>query len=282
MNRIARSLPLLLVVASLGADKPLIEDYVKANVGPIPSDLTLDPFYKKHADALGIPVVSSEKVPDAALLVARDIIIHMLAKRPDLREAMVGRKMRVIVMARSESTTDLPEQKDWTKPGPDDRRLTRDEREHYVERIGRLTDKQYWDQRARGMGGNPTSCAEENLLGYPGTRYFGENIFVHEFAHGIMDIGIRRADPELLRKIRDAYKAAMDKGLWKGHYASTSVLSPKLLRCRRTDARKIPLVRPVRRSQSTFTRRLQNRNDMTWLPAREDTAMDCGLHLRKR
>ena len=222
MNRIARSLPFLLVVASLGADKPLIEDYVKANVGPIPSDLTLDPFYKKHADALGIPIVSSEKVPDAALLVARDIVIHMLAKRPDLREAMVGRKMRVIVMARTESTTDMPEQKDWKKPGPDDRRLTRDEREHYEERIGRLTDKEYWDRRARGMGGNPTSCAEENLLGYPGTRYFGENIFVHEFAHGIMDSGIRRADPELLRKIRDAFKAAMDKGLWKGHYASTN------------------------------------------------------------
>jgi hypothetical protein len=35
-----------LILASLGADKPLIEDYVKANVGPIPSDLTLDPFYK--------------------------------------------------------------------------------------------------------------------------------------------------------------------------------------------------------------------------------------------
>ena len=34
MNRFARSLLLLFVVASLGADKPLIEDYVKANVGP--------------------------------------------------------------------------------------------------------------------------------------------------------------------------------------------------------------------------------------------------------
>jgi hypothetical protein len=71
----------------------LIEDYVKANVGPRPSDLTLDPFYKKHADALGIPVVSSERVPDAALLVARDIVIHMLAKRPDLREALEVRSL---------------------------------------------------------------------------------------------------------------------------------------------------------------------------------------------
>src|SRR3954452_3965963 len=145
MHRVSRALILPLVLVALGADRPLIEDYVKANVGPIPSELKLDPFYKKHADAIGIPVVSSEKVPDAALLVARDIVIHMLSKRPDLREAMVGRKMRVIVMARSESTTDLPEQKDWKKPRPDDRRLTRDEREHYEERIGRLTDREYWD-----------------------------------------------------------------------------------------------------------------------------------------
>src|SRR4051812_40620230 len=222
MKWIARSLPLFLVVAFAGADKPLIEDYVKASVGPIPSELKLDPFYKKHADAIGIPVVSSEKVPDAALLVARDIVIHMLSKRPDLREAMVGRKMRVIVMARSESTTDLPEQRNWKKPAPDDPRLTQGEREHYEERIGKLTDREYWDRRARGMGGNPTSCAEENLLGYPGTRYFGENILVHEFAHGIMDIGIRRADPELHGRIKAAYQDAMKRGLWKGHYASTN------------------------------------------------------------
>jgi hypothetical protein len=59
MNQISRSHPLLLILASLGADKPLIEDYVKSIVGPIPSVLTLDRFYKKHAEALGISVVSS-------------------------------------------------------------------------------------------------------------------------------------------------------------------------------------------------------------------------------
>jgi hypothetical protein len=223
MHRIASaSILLWLATATRAEDGPLIRDYAKAAVGEVPATLGLAPFYKKHADALGIAVVGSEKVPDAALLVARDIVIHMLAKRPDLREAMVGRKMRVIVMAESESTTDLPEQRDWKKPGPDDRRLTADERENYDRRIGRLTDKEYWDRRARGMGGNPTSCAEENLLGYPGTRYFGENILVHEFAHGIMDIGIRHADPGLNKEIRAAYREAMEKGLWKGHYASTN------------------------------------------------------------
>jgi hypothetical protein len=85
-----------------------------------------------------------------------------------------------------------------------------------------MTDKEYWDRRARGLGGNPTTCAEENLLGYPGTRYFGENIFVHEFAHGIMGVAIRTADPALYAEIQTAYKEAMAKGLWKNHYASTN------------------------------------------------------------
>lgn len=220
-----RLIPCFLLPLMLAADPPenaLIGDYVKASIGPVPAELELDPFYKKWTDALGIAIVSSEKAPDAALLAARDIVNHMLAKRPDLRKEMVSRKMRVIVMARSESTTDLPEQRDWKKPSRDDPRLTKDEREHYDERIGKLTDKEYWDRRARGMGGNPTSCAEENVLGYPGTRYFGENILVHEFAHGIMDIGIRHADQDLFKRIRSAYQDAMKKGLWKGHYASTT------------------------------------------------------------
>ena len=193
-----------------------------AGVGPVPEALRLDPFYRKYADATGIAVVASAQVPDAAILAARDIVDHMTAHRPDLRDAMVGQRMRVVVMAQAESTTDLPEQRDWKKPTRDDPRLTTGERERYDELIGRLTDKEYWDRRARGMGGNPTSCAEENLLGYPGTRYQGENILVHEFAHGIMDVGIRRADPELHRAIRDAYRDAMARGLWKGHYAATT------------------------------------------------------------
>ena len=193
-----------------------------AAVGPVPAALRLDPFYAKHVDAGGIAVVGSGKVPDAALRAARDIVDPMLGHRPDLRAALVASKMRVVVMAESESTTDLPEQRDWKKPTRDDPRLTVGERERYDELIGKLTDKEYWDGRARGMGGNPTSCAEENLLGYPGTRYYGENILVHEFAHGIMDVGIRRADPDLHRAIRAAYRAAMDKGLWKNHYAATT------------------------------------------------------------
>jgi len=223
MARIAVALALLALVPQT-SPAPLIGDYVKANVARAPAALGFDPFYRKYVDALGIPILSSEKVPDAALLVARDIVIHMLSKRSDLREEMLRKNMRVGVMAQSESTTDIPEHRDRKKPPPGDPRLTEGEKRGYETNTGiaTMSDKEYWDRRARGLGGNPTTCAEENLLGYPGTRYFGENIFVHEFSHAVMGVAIRTVEPELFEAIQAAYRAAKAKGLYKGHYAETN------------------------------------------------------------
>ena len=71
-----------------GQSAELIPSYMKANVLPVPDSLGVDPFYKKYVDAHGIPVVTSAKVPDAALLMARDIVQFMLANRPDLRKEL--------------------------------------------------------------------------------------------------------------------------------------------------------------------------------------------------
>ena len=204
---------------------PLVASYATfegrtadATVTAPPAELGLDPFYRKYVDAGGIPVVSSEKVDDTALLLARDIVNGMLQKRPDIRAVMVERKSRLLVMDQTEGETDLPERRDWKKPAIDDRRLTARERERYNEPggIASMTDKQYWDGRARGMGGNITSCAEENLLGLPGTRYFGEHITVHEFSHNIMG-ALRVADRALYDQIQPAYEAAKAKGLYRDH-----------------------------------------------------------------
>ena len=45
--------------------------------------LGLNPFYQKYLDADGIPIISSEKVVDEALLEAKGIVDGMLAFRPD-------------------------------------------------------------------------------------------------------------------------------------------------------------------------------------------------------
>jgi hypothetical protein len=201
--------------AETGQPVELIPDYVAAVVGPVPESLNLDPFYKKYVDANGIPVVSSERVPDAALLVVRDIITTMLLTRPDLRASMIERGWRTGVIAETEMTMDIPEYMDFKAPGaPRDEPMTQ-------------ADRDYHANRSRGMGGNPTTGAEENLLGYPGTRYWGEHIFVHEFAHAIHS-AIRRVDPGMAQEIKDAYDAAMAAGKYIGadsgrkHYGATN------------------------------------------------------------
>jgi hypothetical protein len=200
---------------------PLLTDYIKFTVTAPPAALELDPFYKKYVDAHGIPVVTSEKVPDAALLAARDIVQFMLANRPDLRKELIRKKWKLAIMAETEVTYDIPEHRKYRLlPKIDDERLTEQQRENYYKPggVGTQTGEQYWNARGRGFGGEPdgentTSCAEENLLGYPGTRYFGQSICVHEFSHGIMRGAIYTVDPEYRKAVEEAYASAKKLGL---------------------------------------------------------------------
>ena len=200
--------------AETGRPVALIHDYVFATVGPVPESLEVDPFYQKYVDAGGIPVLASTKVPDIALLVVRDIINTMLAARSDLRASMIERNWRTGVIAEVEMTMDIPEYSRMKRPG-----APRDEPVMQA-------DRDYHANRSRGLGGNPTTGAEENILGYPGTRYFGEHIFVHEFAHAIHS-AIRDVDPGMDREISDAYDAAMAANKYqyddgRRHYATTN------------------------------------------------------------
>ncbi|HEY0113125.1 MAG TPA: glycoside hydrolase [Allosphingosinicella sp.] len=190
-------------------------------VGPPPAALRLHPFYAKYVNAGGIPVIGSARAPEAALLRAREIVIAMLARRPDLRAELVRQGARVGVMAEEETTTDLPEQSHWKKPVRSDQRLTMCELKHFAS-IEAMSDRDYWNSRARGTGGIFTTVGAENLLAKPGSRYFGENILVHEFSHAILG-AVERADPPLYAAIGRAYSAARAAGRWKGDYASVTL-----------------------------------------------------------
>ncbi len=200
--------------------EPLISDITKALISKPPLKLALDPFYEKYCDAMGIPVIASGVVSDTALLIARDIVIHMLSERPDLKLQLIRDGQKVGIIGVNQQMSDIPEYKNLKKPELGDRRLTEGEIRNY-DKIRQMSDAEYWNQRARGLGGVYTTCGEENLLGIPGTRYFGEHILVHEFAHAIHR-AIKAADPELAEAIEKAYLDAMALGLFKGHYASNN------------------------------------------------------------
>ena len=187
-----------------------------------PEALGIDSFYSQYVDAEGIPIVASERVDSAALADAKRMIGDMLAYRPDLAVVLAREGYRVAILGEEEAITDLPENAHWTKPERDDPRLTRCERKLYDERIGRFSDREYWNARVRGIGGVNTVGAEEDVLGKPSSRYYGETILVHEFAHNVLD-AIRIADPALYNQVEQAYEQALAEGLWKDEYASTTV-----------------------------------------------------------
>jgi hypothetical protein len=177
------------------------EDAPKYSVSAPPADLNLDPVYTKYVSASGYPIIASAKVNDFALKEAAYLVDMLLAKRPDVRKAMIVSGSRLIVMAHDEFTTDVPEH-------------------------AHLKPKEYWDARARGLGGSQhdpvCSCGEENLLCFQGDPYSTENILIHEFAHNIHLRGMVNIDKTFDDRVKKAYDAAMKAGLWKGKYAATN------------------------------------------------------------
>jgi hypothetical protein len=191
----------IVVIVAFAAAAGAVGPPPAPRVTPVPEAvrkaLKLDPFYQKYTDYRGLPVLSSRKVSDAALLEARHLIGRMLSGRDDVLKAMVKARVRFVVMAPTEMTTDVPEQRNM-KP------------------------KDYWDRRARGLGGRVTSCGEENLLNLPGDRYRRENILIHELAHAVHNSGLRAVDRKFDGRLNAAYRRAKDAGLWKGTYAMTN------------------------------------------------------------
>lgn len=165
----------------------------------------LDPFYKKCIMLDGLPIVSSEKVDDKALREAYRLAVIMLEPIPAAKKAMVQNKVRIAIMDETEVTLDIPEHSDLQRVFPD-------------------TD---WNKRARGLGATKErpaiSAAEENLLRRDTDRYRGESIFIHEFSHAIMDMGLADSDPKFMPKLNAIFEDAKKNDLWADTYARTNV-----------------------------------------------------------
>lgn len=191
---------------SVDAGAPLLGVDCAAPLTAPPSALALDPFYTKYLDIAGLPLVSSSVVRDAAFPVACDILVHMLAKRPEIIGTLAQTDIRVGIMAESEVTTDMPEHSDLNEafPGTD------------------------WDTRARGLGATVdrplSSVGEENLLHLASDVYAGENILVHEFGHTFFDMGVARGPGGSTRQaeLNALYNAAIQAGTYANTYAATN------------------------------------------------------------
>jgi len=87
----------------------------------------LSPVYTKYLGVGGLPVLGSGRASDFAVAEAAYLVRRTIGRRPAILRAVVASRVRVVVMAPTEMTTDVPEHSD-------------------------LRARAYWNRRARGLG----------------------------------------------------------------------------------------------------------------------------------
>ena len=170
-----------------------------------PDSLNLDSWYTKYVNVNGIPLCSSWRCPDSALVAGYNTLYAMTSMLPpEVMDALRKVGTRVTMMGRYEGTTDVPEH----------RFLAQD-------------TSLNWDLRARGLGGDLelplTSCAEENVLAYQIDKYHAEDILIHEFAHSIHLIGLVQVEPDINDRLQALFDSAAEKELWWNTYRMTDI-----------------------------------------------------------
>jgi hypothetical protein len=80
------------------------------------SELKLSYFYQKYNEAYGIPVLASNKVAHNSLRRACYVLRFFLADRPEFKERMYRRGARVVLLATSETLSNVPEYKSLALP----------------------------------------------------------------------------------------------------------------------------------------------------------------------
>ena len=158
----------------------------------------LDPLFQQWIDVEGFPVVASAQVNPYTIKEAAWLIQQMIGHRPDVLQALVQNRVRFTVIAYTEIPTQISEYSD-----------------------GRPNFLAYLMRGFAGGRGHPTvTLSEEGLLPDPDhSRFY--NAVIHGFAHRIHLSGLSTIDPTFDSRLKIAYDAAMEKGLWQGTYAAS-------------------------------------------------------------
>ena len=171
---------------------PLIESG-DAIVPPPPG---IHNFYKKYLNVyeddytLGIPIIASDLVPDAALYKVKESMEVLLGKTPAIREAMVMNNIRVALRADDEQNRDHP-----GEIGPGGARPGRPTT--YIEEEG-------------------VAWRDETGEIHEGFKRLNRHVAVEEFGHSIHRSGLPFIDPDhdIIKEINDAFVYAVSNDIY--------------------------------------------------------------------
>ncbi len=141
-----------------------------------------------------VPILGSAAIADSTLLKAARQASTIVSSNPQAVAEMYRRDVRIVMIARSEQISSIPE-------------IFRDH--------GTSWDERYW----AGMGGPLTVGTEANLIDNQGA----ENVYIHEFGHTVDGWSLRFVDPRFGPELDSAYNRARSTGLWNNTYAGSNV-----------------------------------------------------------
>ena len=156
----------------------------------------LSPFYQQWINVYGFPVIASANVSPHAVKETAWLVGQMLGDRRDILEAMAHNRIRHSIIAHNEMTSDIPELEKHLVP-------------HFFYNV-------------RNRGGYCPKCLtvfaeEESLLN---NHVF--SVMLHEMAHALHEAGLNTIESTFETRLKTAYRAAMEKGLWQGFYAASN------------------------------------------------------------
>ncbi len=182
-----------------------------------PARFGVDPYYTKFTWAREFVVVGRD-ADDDALLGANDIIRKMFAYRHDILKALIADGLKLVVLGPREGLADLPEIKST---------------EADVDHAARFLDYT--------PGVKILVVGQENVLGGPDRAEATECQVIRVFARALYhvtgrrpvepdwdqrrdvqqyELRVQRMDVRFDEKLRKAYDAALDAGLWRGTAAA--------------------------------------------------------------
>lgn len=171
-------------------------------------------YYTRYIDAGGIAIIGSRLVDDEILMMARDVVLEMTAKRPELRESLSAATghYQILVNGRFEDVDDIPEYR--LHPVLKSQEKSSCQADYCV--------SEYYDHPY--PPGNSRSNRVSGIL----------EVFVHEFAHAIhgvikgqpqwavdwfdWDPRLTTLDPTFDERLQQAYENAVELGIWSEYF----------------------------------------------------------------
>jgi hypothetical protein len=186
------------------------------NVTAPPAKFGIDPYYTKFTWAREFTVLGRE-ANDAALLKANDTLRKMFAYRHDILKALIADGVKLVVLGRNESLSDLPEYR-------------------------RIKNIERFDPLARFLEYAPEIklliVGEENVLGDPRDPRVGDCQIIRLFARALhqvvgtrpvdptreqagrdaqqYELRVKRLDIRFDERLRELHEKAIAAGKWKG------------------------------------------------------------------